>query len=61
MYRAGYAQQELRHGNGFVLGIHHYVRMRYDSAREQLTVLRKTYPAGASGARFTGTVEDLPQ
>ena len=61
VYRAGYTQQELRHGNEFALGIHHYVRMRYDSAREQLTILRKTYPAGASGAQFTGTVEPLPQ
>jgi len=61
VYRGGYVQQELRHANAFVLGIHHYVRMRYASAREQLAILRKTYPAGASGAQFTGTVESVPQ
>lgn len=52
VYRAGHEQQELRHANQFVLGIHHYARMRYDSAREQLASLRGKYPAGASGAHF---------
>jgi hypothetical protein len=52
VYRAGLAQQELRRPDTFVLGIHHYVRMRYDRAREQLDVLRRNDPAGSSGARF---------
>ncbi|WP_433293474.1 CotH kinase family protein [Actinoplanes sp. CA-030573] len=52
VYRAGHEQQELRHGNEFILGIYHYARMRCDSAHEQLTALRKTFPAGASGATF---------
>ena len=60
VYRAAHEQQELRRGNEFALGIYHYVRMRYDSARTQLTALRGTYPAGASGAQFTGVAEPLP-
>jgi len=52
VYRAGCAQQELQRGNGLVLGIHHYVRMRYDRAREQLEQLRRRDPAGSSGAVF---------
>jgi CotH kinase protein len=53
VYRAGCAQQELHRGNGLILGIHHYVRMRYDRAREQLSELRRTDPAGSSGVTFT--------
>jgi len=52
VYRAGCRQQELRRRDTFVPGIHHYVRMRYDSAREQLRDLRRRDPAGSSGARF---------
>lgn len=54
VYLGGFVQQELRHGNAFLYGIANYVRMRYDSAREQLTALRKQDPAGSSGARFGG-------
>ena len=36
VFRNGFAQYELRHGEEFALGIHHYVLMRYDSARTQL-------------------------
>jgi len=61
VYRTGFAQQELRHADEFVLGVYHYVRMRYDSARAQLAKLRTTYPAGASGAQFPGTLEPLPE
>jgi CotH protein len=61
VYRAAYTQQELRHANEFALGVYHYVRMRYDSARTQLAALRATYPAGASGADFTGALEPLPE
>jgi CotH kinase protein len=60
VYRAGHEQQELRHGSEFVLGIHHYTRMRYDSAREQLAELRQAYPAGAGGATFPTAPEPLP-
>ena len=43
-----------------MLGVYHYVRMRYDRARQQLAELRRDYPAGASGASFTGKLEALP-
>jgi hypothetical protein len=52
VYRAGYAQEFLRHGDSSIQGVYHYVRMRFDSAWEQLKDLRATYPAGASGAAF---------
>jgi hypothetical protein len=52
VYRAGCAQQELRRSNGLILGIHHYVRMRHDRAREQLRHLRRRDPAGSGGAGF---------
>jgi hypothetical protein len=34
--------------------------MRHDSARKQLAELRKTDPAGSSGASFSGVMEPLP-
>ena len=52
VYRAGKRQWELRRGEAKIDGIHHYVRMRYDSAREQLGALRRVHPAGSSGATF---------
>jgi CotH kinase protein len=61
VYRAGCQQQQLQHGQAHIDGIYHYVRMRYDSAREQLGRLRATYPSGASGATFPGVAEPLPQ
>ena len=60
VFRSGCVQNELRRGNATVEGIHHYVRMRYDSARSQLAALRATHPAGASGATFSGMMEALP-
>jgi hypothetical protein len=60
VYRSGVTQEELRHGDEFALGVHHYVRMRYDSAREQLDRLRRTDPSGSSGATFPTTPEPLP-
>ncbi|QDQ09403.1 CotH kinase family protein [Streptomyces spectabilis] len=60
VYRAAYRQWELSRGAQFTYGIYHYTRMRYDSARRQLAELRKTYPNGASGAVFPGTMEALP-
>jgi len=60
VYRSGFQQYELRHGQTFVLGIHHYVRMRYDRAREQLAVLRRADPAGSSGATFPAGPRAVP-
>ncbi|MGH4034044.1 CotH kinase family protein [Actinomycetota bacterium Odt1-20B] len=60
VYRAAYRQWELSRGAQFTYGIYHYTRMRYDSARQQLAELRKTYPNGASGAVFPGAMEALP-
>ncbi|WP_433727467.1 CotH kinase family protein [Actinoplanes sp. CA-051413] len=60
VYRAGYEQQNLRHGNESILGIRHYVWMRCDSARAQLAILRKAYPAGTSSGQFTGALEPVP-
>ncbi len=60
VYRAGYQQNELWHGEAHVEGIVNFVRMRHDRAREQLAKLRAEYPRGASGASFTGVMEALP-
>ena len=60
VFRAGYAQHELRHGNACVPGIYHYVKMRCDSATAQLQQLRRTYPAGASGAAFPAAHQPPP-
>ena len=60
VYRAGYAQDELRHGNTNVPGIYHYVKMRCDSASEQLQQLRRTHPAGASGETFPAIHQPPP-
>ncbi len=59
VYRSAYRQFELRHDNAFVLGVHHYLRMRYDRAREQLTGLRSQDPAGSSGASFGARSVDV--
>jgi len=60
VYRSGREQQELRRGDTKVEGIIHYVRMRHDRARAQLTELRRDHPPGASGATFSGKLEPLP-
>jgi hypothetical protein len=60
VYRAGFRQDDLRRGDASILGISRYVRRRYDSARGQLAELRRTYPAGASGASFPAAAEPLP-
>ncbi len=44
IYWSGCRQRELRHGRKKMEGILHYVRMRRDSARAQLTQLRRTMP-----------------
>ena len=61
VYRHGKKQEELHHGEASMLGIVHYVRMRYDSARAQLAELRKAHPRGSSGATFDGVMEPLPK
>jgi hypothetical protein len=60
VFRNGVAQDELRHGQEFALGIHHYVLMRYDSARAQLATLRRMDPRGSSGAAFPAAPEPVP-
>ena len=60
VFRNGFAQYELRHGEEFALGIHHYVLMRYDSARTQLARLRRVDPSGSSGATFPTSAEPVP-
>ena len=60
VYRSGHEQWELRRGEEHAEGIVHYVRMRHDSARAQLAVLRRDHPAGASGASFPAALEPLP-
>jgi hypothetical protein len=60
VYRTGYQQNEIWRGETKVEGIFHYVRMRCDSARQQLATLRKDYPSGASRATFSGMLEPLP-
>jgi CotH kinase protein len=61
VYRAGCRQYELRHGRQKVDGIVHYIRMRRDSARQQLNQLRKTMPRAADGDAFPVTMEALPR
>ncbi len=60
VYLSGCKQNELRHGQEKADGIIHYVRMRRDSARQQLAELRKSTPRGASGAAFPAVMEPLP-
>jgi hypothetical protein len=60
VYRTGYQQNEIWRGAAKVEGIFHYVRMRCDSARQQLATLRKDYPSGAGKATFSGMLEPLP-
>jgi hypothetical protein len=60
VYLNGDRQHELRHTNAMIEGIYHYLVMRYDSARAQLTRLRSTHPTGSSGAAFNGSPEPLP-
>src|SRR5262249_57668635 len=57
VYQSGCKQNELRHGPEKADGIVHYVRMRYDSARQQLAQLRTATPRGSSGAGFPATLE----
>ena len=60
VYLSGCQQNELRHGQEKADGIVHYVRMRRDSAREQLERLRKETPSATGRASFPATMEPLP-
>ena len=53
-------QCEVQHGSRKAEGIVHYVRMRHDSAREQIAQLRKTFPRSARNGDFPSTMEPLP-
>jgi hypothetical protein len=60
VYQSGRLQHELERGTARIEGVLNYVRMRYDSALEQLANLRRGHPAGTSGATFSGVMESLP-
>jgi hypothetical protein len=60
VYRAGFKQTRLQHGQAQIEGVLNFVGMRYERARRQLSLLRKTDPAGASGASFPVVMEQLP-
>jgi CotH kinase protein len=60
VYLSGCKQNELRRGQEKAEGIIHYVRMRHDSARQQLGQLRKTTPRATDRASFPATIEPLP-
>jgi hypothetical protein len=61
VYRSGWKQYELRHGNEKAEGIIHYVRMRHDSARQQLAQLRGATPRANGSAGFPAATEPLPR
>jgi CotH kinase protein len=60
VYLSGCKQNELRHGQEKVDGIINYVRMRHDSARQQLEQARKETPRATDRAGFPATMEPLP-
>ena len=60
VYLSGCKQNELRHGQEKADGIINYVRMRRDSARQQLAQLRKATPRATDPASFPATMEPLP-
>lgn len=61
IYHHGSQHHELHRHNTRLEGIEHYVRMRHDSARSQLTKLRTQYPKGASGADFNASPDPIPK
>ncbi len=61
VYLSGGKQNELRHGQEKAEGIVHYVRMRRDSAGQQLEQVRKTTPRALGEAAFPATMEPLPR
>jgi hypothetical protein len=60
VYQNGCQQYELRRGQEKAEGIIHYVRMRHDSARQQLEQLRKQTPPATGRGSFPDTMESLP-
>ena len=60
VYLTGCKQNELRHGQEKAEGIVHYVRMRHDSARQQLEQLRKETPRASDSESFPAVMEPLP-
>jgi hypothetical protein len=60
VYLSGCKQNELRHDQEKAEGIIHYVRMRCDSARQQLEQARKEMPSATDPASFPATMEPLP-
>ena len=60
VYLSGCKQNELRHGQEKADGIIHYVRMRRDSARQQLEEARKETPRATGRASFPAVTEPLP-
>jgi hypothetical protein len=60
IYLANAKQNELHRPDMTIQAITHYVRMRYDRARQQLAALRREHPRGASGAHFPVVMEPLP-
>ena len=56
VYRSGWKQYELQHEKARCEGIVHYVRMRHDSARQQLAQLRGATPRANGGAGFPAVV-----
>jgi hypothetical protein len=60
VYLSGCKQNELRHDQEKAEGIIHYVRMRCDSARQQLEQVRKEMPRATDPASFPATMEPLP-
>ena len=61
VYRSGWKQYELQHEKEKAEGIIHYVRMRHDSARQQLAQLRGATPRANGSAGFPAAVEALPR
>jgi hypothetical protein len=60
VYLSGCQQNELGHWQEKAEGIIHYVRMRRDSARQQLTRLRETTSRATDNSDFPATMEPLP-
>jgi hypothetical protein len=60
VYLTGCKQNELRHDQEKADAIVHYVRMRRDSARQQLEQLRRETPRASDSESFPAVVEPLP-
>ena len=58
VYRSGWKQYELAHGKEKAEGIIHYVRMRHDSARQQLKQLRAATPRANGSTGFPAAMEN---